>query len=92
MEVNLSHQLSDEDNLFDVFALVVTDSSDDSETPLVIGTNVFKAYYLSRKQPVAYSAALVSDMGKMAFIGLYLVDYDSIIGVVTSTTVETVYP
>ena len=62
--MNLSPELSGEDHLFTILALVVPDDSYSFDTPLVVGTNAIKEYYLSRKQLVN-STTFVSDMWKM---------------------------
>jgi len=88
--VNLSPELSGEDHLFTILALVVPDDSYSFDTPLVVGTNAINEYYLSHKQLV--NSTFVSDMWKMAFLSLDETDDDSILGKVKSTRVETIPP
>ena len=93
IEVNLSPDFSS-DNLFRVLALVTPDDAYGSESvPLVIGTNLIKAYYLRNTNVDVHSSEstleFVSEAWQMAFTAIELLDsFDGVLGTVKTTKAE----
>ena len=91
IKVNLSPDLSG-DNLFR--ALVTPDDAYGSDSvPLVIGTNLIKAYYLRNTNVDVHSSEstleFVSEAWQMAFTAIEFLDYfDGVLGTVKTTKAE----